>query len=56
MSAASRTVHATTPPQVEYALTPLGLSLSEPVMRLGDWAVRHIATIHEHRDRYDAAR
>jgi DNA-binding HxlR family transcriptional regulator len=52
----ARTVHPTTPPQVEYALTPLGRSLSEPVMRLGEWAVAHIATIHAHREDYDAGR
>jgi DNA-binding HxlR family transcriptional regulator len=52
----ARTVHATTPPQVEYALTPLGRSLSEPVMRLGEWAVANIATIHARRAAYDAER
>jgi DNA-binding HxlR family transcriptional regulator len=51
-----RTVHATTPPQVDYALTALGLSLSEPVMQLGQWALAHIATIHGNRVRYDADR
>ena len=49
-----RTVRATTPPQVEYALTGLGQSLSEPVRQLAHWAQSHLATIHEHRLRYDA--
>ena len=50
-----RTVHPTVPPQVEYALTGLGHSLSGPVLHLGQWAAAHLATIHANRDRYDAA-
>lgn len=50
----TRNVHATTPPQVEYALTPLGHSLAEPVRGLGDWAQAHLATINAHRAAYDA--
>jgi DNA-binding HxlR family transcriptional regulator len=49
-----RTVCPTTPPQVEYALTALGRSLSEPVRQLAKWARAHIATIHDNRSRYDA--
>lgn len=49
-----REVRATTPPQVEYALTPLGQSLAEPVRQLGDWAQAHLKTIHDYRARYDA--
>jgi DNA-binding HxlR family transcriptional regulator len=51
-----RTVRATTPPQVDYALTALGRSLSEPLLQLGQWAVAHLATIHGNRLRYDANR
>jgi len=51
----SRTVRPTLPPQVEYALTPLGQSLSEPVLQLGDWAGEHVDAIEAHRKRYDAA-
>lgn len=51
----SRTVHPTVPPQVEYELTALGHSLSEPVMALGDWAFRHLPEIEGNRARYDAA-
>ncbi|ADO75470.1 winged helix-turn-helix transcriptional regulator [Stigmatella aurantiaca] len=51
-----RTVRASTPPQVEYALTALGQSLSEPVRRLAEWALAHRTTIHENRLRYDAHR
>lgn len=51
-----RTVRATAPPQVEYALTALGHSLSGPVRQLAEWSVAHRATIHENRLRYDANR
>ncbi|MEI9900164.1 MAG: helix-turn-helix domain-containing protein [Hyphomicrobium sp.] len=51
-----RTVCATTPPQVEYALTALGRSLSEPVRQLAQWARAHLATIHSNRSHYDAKR
>ena len=40
---ASRTIYPTIPPQVEYDLTPLGHSLSEPVIALGSWAIAHMA-------------
>lgn len=49
----ARTVHPTVPPQVEYELTTLGHSLSEPVLALGDWAMRHLPQIERHRARYD---
>ncbi|MDR7273643.1 winged helix-turn-helix transcriptional regulator [Catenuloplanes atrovinosus] len=39
----SRTVHPTVPPGVEYALTPLGRTLLEPLSALADWAVTHAA-------------
>ncbi len=52
----ARTVSATTPPQVEYALTPLGRSLSEPVRQLAQWARTYLPTIHDNRLRYDANR
>ena len=48
-----RTVHPTVPPQVEYALTALGHSLSEPVMSLGQWAQSHMPQIEDSRARYD---
>lgn len=48
-----RAVRPTTPPQVEYALTPLGHSLAQPVRQLGDWAQAHLAIIHDHRAKYD---
>lgn len=51
----TRTVHPTVPPQVEYALTDLGHSLSAPVIHLGQWAEAHIDLIEGNRSRYDAA-
>lgn len=37
----SRTVHPVVPPRVEYALTPLGVSLNEPLAALCDWVETH---------------
>ncbi len=49
----SRTVRPTVPPQVEYALTPLGRSLSEPVFQLDQWAWKNADAIREQRRHYD---
>ena len=49
-----RTVRHTTPPQVEYVLTPLGHSLSETVRHLADWAAAHQTVIAGNRLQYDA--
>ncbi|MDQ0468464.1 winged helix-turn-helix transcriptional regulator [Labrys wisconsinensis] len=51
-----RTVCPTTPPQVEYALTAFGRSLSVPVRELARWARANLATIHDNRRRYDSKR
>lgn len=51
-----RTVRDSTPPQVEYALTILGRSLSEPVRQLAQWALAHLESIDENRVRYDMQR
>jgi DNA-binding HxlR family transcriptional regulator len=48
-----RTIHPTSPPQVEYALTPLGQSLSAPVLALGKWACDHIEEINAAQGRFD---
>jgi DNA-binding HxlR family transcriptional regulator len=37
-----RTVIATIPPHVEYALTPLGQTLSEPLVAICHWAMDHL--------------
>jgi len=48
-----RTVRATTPPQVQYALTRLGMSLAEPVRALATWAIDNRAAIRDSRTRFD---
>lgn len=49
-----RTVYAVMPPHVEYALTPLGHSLTAPVIALGSWAREHISAIDAAREAFDA--
>ncbi|MCF2532513.1 winged helix-turn-helix transcriptional regulator [Yinghuangia soli] len=44
-----RTVHPTVPPEVEYALTPLGESLREPIRAIRTWTEHHINEIEEAR-------
>jgi DNA-binding HxlR family transcriptional regulator len=48
-----RTVYPTTPPRVEYELTPLGHSLSKPVEALGRWAFAHLDEIQAARVAFD---
>jgi DNA-binding HxlR family transcriptional regulator len=50
----SRTAYATIPPQVEYALTDLGHTLTGPMRALADWATEHRPQIAESRRRWDA--
>jgi DNA-binding HxlR family transcriptional regulator len=49
----SRSVEATIPPRVDYALTPLGCTLLDPIMSLASWAEHNRETIQAARDRYD---
>lgn len=49
-----RTVHTSTPPRVEYSLTPLGQSLAENVRRLAEWATTQWETIEANRLQYDS--
>jgi len=49
-----RTVCPTTPPQVEYALTDLGQSLSVPLRQMAQWAIAHSDLIHDNRSKFDA--
>jgi DNA-binding HxlR family transcriptional regulator len=51
----TRTVFATIPPRVAYALTKLGRSLLEPVSALGLWARKNRAAIEDARRRFDSA-
>jgi DNA-binding HxlR family transcriptional regulator len=48
-----RTVYPTIPPRVEYALTPMGRTLLQPILALGAWAGAHRVEIQEARERYD---
>jgi DNA-binding HxlR family transcriptional regulator len=50
----SRTVHPTVPPRVDYALTPLGTSVLEPIAALIAWARDHGTDVAEARRRYEA--
>jgi DNA-binding HxlR family transcriptional regulator len=49
----TRTVFATVPPRVDYALTDLGRSLAQPVAALGLWARAHQSDIAAARLRFD---
>jgi DNA-binding HxlR family transcriptional regulator len=51
----SRTVYDTVPPGVEYALTPLGESVLQPLGQLIAWAQHHGTDVAEARERYDDA-
>jgi DNA-binding HxlR family transcriptional regulator len=50
----SRRVFPTNPPQVEYAVTPLGGSLAEGIAVLNRWAEENHERIREARKAYDA--
>ncbi|HLX78510.1 MAG TPA: helix-turn-helix domain-containing protein [Acidimicrobiales bacterium] len=49
----SRTVHAEVPPRVEYAVTELGRTLTEPVRALANWASDNQDAILAHRNTFD---
>lgn len=51
----SRTVHATVPPRVDYALTALGSSVLQPITALIDWATAHGSDIADARRAYEDA-
>ena len=50
----TRTVHASVPPRVDYALTDLGRSLLDLVSGLEAWATTHLAEVERARASYDA--
>lgn len=50
----SRTVFPEVPPRTEYALTPLGHSLRDPLAGLSAWAIAHLADIEAARSAYAA--
>ncbi|MFB7666017.1 winged helix-turn-helix transcriptional regulator [Kitasatospora sp. NPDC056138] len=49
----TRTVHPAVPPQVEYALTPMGHSLTHLVKALADWSAQHRDAIARARREWD---
>lgn len=50
----ARSVQATTPPRVDYTLTPIGLTLLEPVRALVSWADANRVAITDARTAFDA--
>ncbi len=50
-----RTAFATIPPRVDYELTDLGLSLTEPLARLAAWAGAKRRQIEKAREDYDCS-
>jgi DNA-binding HxlR family transcriptional regulator len=42
----ARRVYAEVPPKVEYSLTPLGWSLTGPLMSMYEWAAEHLTDHH----------
>lgn len=51
----ARKVYPTSPPTVEYWLTPLGESLLKPMAKLIEWANAHFDQVVDHRRQFDAA-
>jgi DNA-binding HxlR family transcriptional regulator len=49
----TRTAYAEIPPRVECELTPLGLTLGEPLAAIRDWAEAHTHEIIAARERRD---
>lgn len=49
-----RRAYATIPPKVEYELTPLGLSLIEPLRMLANWALQNRTKIETAQTAFDA--
>lgn len=49
-----RTVHPVVPPHVDYALTPLGNSLSAAFCGVWLWAARHLDSVEQARRQFDA--
>jgi DNA-binding HxlR family transcriptional regulator len=51
----SRKAFAQVPPRVEYRLTALGRSLSEPITALDSWVEHHLPKVIEAQDAFDRA-
>ncbi len=50
----SRALYPEVPPRVEYALTPLGETLGEPIIAIRNWAEEHIGEVSAAQQEYDA--
>ncbi|WP_350351718.1 helix-turn-helix domain-containing protein [Microbacterium sp. A8/3-1] len=50
----TRTVFAEVPPRVEYALTPAGQTLREPLKALERWSIEHFGQVSEAWGNYDS--
>jgi DNA-binding HxlR family transcriptional regulator len=48
-----RTMYAEIPPRVEYSLTPLGVTLCEPITALHHWAQEHIEDVRTAQEAFD---
>jgi DNA-binding HxlR family transcriptional regulator len=51
----TRTIYPEIPPRVEYALTPLGRSLDEPLAAVRAWAEANIAAVRDAQAQFDGA-
>jgi DNA-binding HxlR family transcriptional regulator len=49
-----RTVIDRIPPHVEYRLTPLGMTLTEPLVAICRWAMEHLPDVQANQRDYDA--
>jgi DNA-binding HxlR family transcriptional regulator len=50
-----RTAHPVVPPRVDYALTPLGRTLIEPLVALCKWSEAHLHELEAARAQHDGA-
>ena len=50
----TRTIHPVIPPRVDYALTPMGLTLLDAIGQLVSWADSHLPEISDAQAVYDA--
>ena len=50
----TRVVTASVPPRVDYELTDLGESITEPIQALREWAEGHVQEVEAHRAQFDA--
>lgn len=49
-----RTVYPVVPPKVEYALTPLGETLIDPLLGVCEWTAHHSEEMSDARKKYDS--